>query len=113
VEVWQLNAGDVPADLEPAAEVTFLAATESIDRTLNFSPDANKSIDGRKPVLQSAEDGSLFLQAESIQPIAPPTLPKRPPTARGPIVKVTPQPLSEKSATKQNNAPMLPQEMMR
>ncbi len=114
VEVWQLNSGDLPADLEPAANVTFLAATESIDRTLNFSPDVNKTTpDGLKPVLQSAKDGSLFLQSELSQTIAPPTMPKMAATAPGAIVKVEAQSISEKSSTKQNGAPVLPKEMMR
>ncbi len=114
VEIWQLHAGDIPADLEPAPEVTFLAATDSIDRTLDFSPDANKpTTDGRKPVLQSATDGNLFLQAESVQPIAPPALPKMAATAPKAITKVIPQPLSEKSSTKQNDAPVLSREILR
>ncbi len=114
VEVWQLNPGDFPADLEPAANVTFLAATESIDRTLNFSPDVNKTTpDGLKPVLQSAKDGSLFLQSELSQSIAPPAMPKMAATAPSAIVKVPVQSISEKSSTKQNSAPVLPKEMMR
>ena len=114
VEVWQLNSGDLPADLEPAANVTFLAATDSIDRTLNFSPDVNKTTpDGLKPVLQSAKDGSLFLQSELSQTIAPPTMPKMAATAPGAIVKVQAQPISVKSSPKQNSAPVLPKEMMR
>ena len=114
MEVWQLNPGDFPADLEPAANVTFLAATGSIDRTLNFSPDVNKTTpDGLKPVLQSAKDGSLFLQSELSQSIAPPAMPKMAATAPSAIVKVQAQSLSEKSSTKQNGAPVLPKEMMR
>ncbi len=114
LEVWQLNAGDVPADLEPSPNVTFLAATDSIDRTLDFASDVNKTTpDGQKPVLQSAKDGSLFLQAELTQSIAPPALPKMAVTGVAPIVKVPVQSLSEKSATKQNNAPLLSKENMR
>ena len=114
VEVWQLNSGDLPADLEPAANVTFLAATDSIDRTLNFSPDVNKTTpDGLKPVLQSAKDGSLFLQSELSQTIAPPAMPRMAATTPGAIVKVRAQSISEKSSTKQNSAPVLPKEMMR
>ena len=114
VEVWQLNSGDLSADLEPAANVTFLAATESIDRTLNFSTDVNKTTpDGQKPVFQSAKDGSLFLQSELSQTIAPPTMPKMAATAPSAIVKVQAQPISEKSSLKQNSAPVLPKEMMR
>lgn len=114
VEVWQLNSGDLPTDLEPAANVTFLAATESIDRTLNFSTDVNKTTsDGRKPVLQSAKDGSLFLQSELSQTISPPAMPKMAETTPGAIVKVPVQSISEKSSTKQNSAPVLPKEMMR
>ena len=114
VEVWQINAGDLPADLEPAENVTFLAATESIDRTLNFSTDVNKTTpDGRKPVLQSAKDGSLFLQSELSQAISPPAMPKMAATVPGTVVKVQTQSLSEKSSTKQNGAPVLPREMMR
>ena len=114
VEVWQLNSGDLSADLEPAANVTFLAATESIDRTLNFSTDVNKTTpDGQKPVFQSAKDGSLFLQSELSQTIAPPTMPKMAATAPGAIIKVQAQPISEKSSPKQNSAPVLPKEMMR
>lgn len=114
VEVWQIHSGDLPADLEPAATVTFLAATESIDRTLNFSTDVNKTTpDGRKPVLQSAKDGSLFLQSELSQTISPPAMPKMAATLPGLAVKVQVQSLSEKSITKQNGAPVLPREMMR
>ena len=114
VEVWQINSGDLPNDLEPAANVTFLAATESIDRTLNFSSDVNKTTpDGRKPVLQSAKDGSLFLQSELSQTISPPAMPKMNATTPGAIVKVQAQSMSEKSSTKQNGAPVLPKEMMR
>ena len=114
VEVWQLNSGDLPADLEPAANVTFLAATESIDRTLNFSTDVNKTTsDGRKPVLQSAKDGSLFLQSELSQTISPPAMPRMAATTPGAIVKVQAQSMSEKSSTKQNSAPVLPKEIMR
>jgi hypothetical protein len=114
LEVWQLNAGDVPADLEPSPNVTFLAATDSIDRTLDFTSDVNKtSPDGQKPVLQSAKDGSLFLQSELTQSIAPPALPKMAATGVAPIVQVPAQSISEKSATKQNSAPLLPKENMR
>ena len=114
VEVWQTHSGDLPVDFEPAANVTFLAATESIDRTLNFSTDVNKTTpDGRKPVLQSAKDGSLFLQSELSQMISPPAMPKMTATLPGLAVKVQAQSLSEKSSTKQNGAPVLPKEMMR
>ena len=114
LEVWQINPADIPAELEPSGDVTFLAATESIDRTLKFSPDVTKmTADGRKPVLQSAADGSLFLQAEATQSIAPPKLPATPPTAIKPIVKVDSKTASGKVDAKQNNAPLLPQEFMR
>lgn len=114
LEVWQLNPNDFPKDLEPSPTVTFLAATESIDRTLEFSPDVTKTgADGQKPVLQSAIDGSLFLQAEESRNIAPPTLPKVAEKAAPRIVKVTAQSISEKRTPLPNKAPLSSPEFVR
>ena len=114
LEVWQLNPNQLPADLVPSQTVTFLVATESIDRTLAFSPDVTKTnAAGQKPVLQSAADGSLFLQAEEVRTIAPPRLPKVTAVTPSIAVKVTAQTMSGKSPTKQNNAPIQAQEFLR
>ncbi len=114
LEVWQLNPDQFPADLEPSPTVTFLVATGSIDRTLEFSPDVNKTgSDGQKPVLQSSADGSLFLQAEEVRNIEPPTLPKvaaKPPVG---VVKVTVQETSAKKPEEKNKAPLSQDEVVR
>lgn len=114
LEVWQLNPDQFPADLEPSPTVTFLVATESIDRSLEFSPDVTKTgSDGQKPVLQSSADGNLFLQAEEARNIAPPALPKvaaKPPAG---AVKVTAQESSTKNPTQLNRAPLAQEEWVR
>lgn len=114
LEVWQLNPDKLPADLEPSPTVTFLAATGSIDRTLEFSPDVTKTgKDGQKPVLQSAADGSLFLQAEEARNIASPALPKvaaKPPSG---VVKVKAQESSTKNPEEKNKAPLSQDEWVR
>jgi hypothetical protein len=114
LEVWQLNPAEFPADLEPSPTVTFLVATGSIDRTLEFSPDVMKTgANGQKPVLQSAADGGLFLQAEEVRNIAPPALPKvaaKPPVG---VVKVTAQAGSGKVAAQDKKAPLTQDEMVR
>jgi hypothetical protein len=114
LEVWQMNPAQFPEDLEPSPMVTFLAATGSIDRTLEFSPDVTKtSADGQKPVLQSATDGSLFLQAEESRNIAPPALPKVASKTKTSVVKVTAQSISGKVPEQKNRLPLSSQEFMR
>ncbi len=114
LEVWQLNPAEFPADLEPSPTVTFLVATGSIDRTLEFSPDVNKmGSDGQKPVLQSAADGSLFLQAEEVRNIAPPTLPKMAAKPASGVVKVTAQAGSGRGPEQKNKPPLTEDQMVR
>lgn len=114
LEVWQMHPNQLSADLVPSQTVTFLVATESIDRTLEFSPDVNKTnAAGQKAVLQSAADGSLFLQAEEVRTIAPPSLPKVTAVAPSKPLNVPAQTMSGKSPTKQNNAPIQAQEFLR
>jgi hypothetical protein len=114
LEVWQLNPDQFPADLEPSPTVTFLVATGSIDRTLEFSPDVTKTgSDGQKPVLQSAADGSLFLQAEEVRNIAPPTLPKVAAKPKAGVVKVTAQESSSKNPVQPNRPPLAEAEVVR
>jgi hypothetical protein len=115
LESWQINQNQVPLEVEPEGQVSFIAVTAPLDRSIRFV-ELNGSGAGSitNPVLQSATDGSNYLKAEQSITIAPPTLNRS-------LAKATDRPVVQVRATasqtvvnsKQSTAPLTSQEFVR
>jgi hypothetical protein len=115
LEVWQLNQGKVPLELDPEQEVIFLAVTNPLPKLINLDPEAlkPKSAGDRNSLIQFAANGDVYLQAEQTQSIAPPSNPNPKGKLTQTVVRVPVKREVKKADSDQLQAPLSPQELVR
>jgi hypothetical protein len=115
LESWQINQNQVPLEVEPEGQISFIAVTAPLDRSIRFV-ELNGSGAGAiaNPVLQSATDGSNYLKAEQSITIAPPTFNRSlAKAADRPIIPVRAAASQTIVNSKQSTAPLTSQEFAR
>jgi hypothetical protein len=114
LESWQLNQNQVPLEVEPEAQVSFVAATAPLDRSIRFVDLTEPGAQSNDSAVLQTTNGNNYLKTEKTIALAPPPLNRGlARSADRPIVKLPAAPAPSGATSKQTNAPLKSQEFVR
>jgi hypothetical protein len=74
LESWQVNQNQVPLEVEPEAQISFVATTAPLDRSIRFIDLTEPGAQGTNNSVLQTTNGNNYLKTEKAINLAPPSL---------------------------------------
>jgi hypothetical protein len=114
LESWQLNQNQVPLEVEPEAQVSFVAATALLDRSIRFIDLTEPGAKGTNNLVLQTTNGNNYLKTEKVINLAPPSSNRGlARSADRPVVQMRAAAAPSSATSKQTTAPLTSQEFVR